>query len=54
MAVNKIKSEHKTTITAALAKMSVLDFRPFSTCIGVGFKLYSQSLIDLAARIGIF
>jgi hypothetical protein len=54
MAISKIKPEHKSGITSTLSQMSVLDFRPFSTCNGVGFRLYSQNLIDLAARIGIY
>ena len=53
MAVKKVKQEHKALVTTALSQMSILDFRPFSTCIGVGFRLYSQTLIDIAARIGI-
>jgi hypothetical protein len=55
MAVHKgIKPEHKELIVASLSKMSVLDFRPFSTCSGLGFRLYSQSIIDIAAKIGKF
>ena len=54
MAIKKIKSEHKQSITNSLSQMSVLDFKPFTTCIGVGFINYSQNLIDIAANIGIY
>jgi hypothetical protein len=54
MAINKIKSEHKQSITNSLSQMSVLDFKPFTTCIGMGFINYSQNLIDIAAKIGIY
>lgn len=49
---NKVKENHKAVIISSLAKMSVLDFRPFSTSLGVGFRMYSQNLIDIAAKIG--
>jgi hypothetical protein len=52
MAINKVKQDHKAIITSSLAKMSVLDFRPFSTSLGIGFRIYSQNLIDIAAKIG--
>lgn len=54
MAVTKSKPEHKSLITSSLSQMSILDFRPFSTCIGVGFRSYSQNLINVAAKVGIY
>ena len=53
MRVKMVKDEDKKSITKALGVMSVLDFRPFNTCRGVGFQHYSQCLIDIAARHGI-
>jgi hypothetical protein len=50
----KVKTIHKDTITNALCLMSVLDFRPFQTCEEFGFMNYSQKLVDIAAKIGIF
>ena len=54
MAIKKVQTEHKAAISTSLSHMSVLDFRPFSTCVGVGFRLYSQTLIDIASKIGIY
>jgi hypothetical protein len=54
MPIKKVKAEHKTLITTSLSQMSVLDFRPFSTCMGVGFRMYSQNLIDIASKHGRF
>jgi len=54
MAVRKVKSEHKQSIVNSLTQMSVLDFKPFTTCIGIGFIKYSQILINIAAKIGTY
>jgi hypothetical protein len=54
MAIKNVKPEHKTLITTSLSQMSVLDFRPFSTCMGVGFRMYSQNLVDIASKHGRF
>jgi hypothetical protein len=54
MAIKKVKAEHKTLITTSLSQMSVLGFRLFSTCMGVGFRMYSQNLIDIASKHGRF
>jgi hypothetical protein len=51
MAIKKVQTKHKAGISTSLSHMIVLDFRTFSTCVGVGFRLYSQTLIDIAFKL---
>jgi hypothetical protein len=54
MAVRKVKSEQKQSIVNSLNQMTVLDFKSFTSCIGIGFIKYSQNLINITAKIYLY